>query len=386
MYHWDGQYEEQLTHLESAIADAQEIGERSLELNCRQHAANLRNRLGRSEGGLPTDPESRIASTGSDGDNLETELDRRWRAFKGLGSLVLSCRWTEVLGALETARIPNPAEETTFVRAGAATTYSLTGRFEEARSVIDRLFESRRYFAALWALNSSLDYWLSSGDLWYAERILKLCGQLRASPPYDRRTGAFARGHAALYCALLGRLGEAHQRFDAKDVPLLDGGHLVLGIAARYLDRIDLSVELLDPDCGFRAPPCHIGFRRLHCGLSLVERNGDRERARTLLCDALADAECYAIPPLASQARRALDTLDPAPTDRRSSRQPAMLTPREREVLALVAAGQSDKEIGGELSIGSKTVSNYVSRLLRKSRCGNRTELARWALDHRLAE
>jgi DNA-binding NarL/FixJ family response regulator len=63
-----------------------------------------------------------------------------------------------------------------------------------------------------------------------------------------------------------------------------------------------------------------------------------------------------------------------------------MLTPREREVLALVAAGQSDKEIGGELSIGSKTVSNYVSRLLRKGRCGNRTELARWALDHRLAE
>ena len=51
------------------------------------------------------------------------------------------------------------------------------------------------------------------------------------------------------------------------------------------------------------------------------------------------------------------------------------LTAREGEVLAEIAAGRSNKEIGASLACSARTVEVHVSSLLRKSRCGSRTEL-----------
>ena len=50
------------------------------------------------------------------------------------------------------------------------------------------------------------------------------------------------------------------------------------------------------------------------------------------------------------------------------------LTPREREVLALVAQGLPNKEIAARLSITQRTVKFYVSSILAKLEAGNRTE------------
>lgn len=50
------------------------------------------------------------------------------------------------------------------------------------------------------------------------------------------------------------------------------------------------------------------------------------------------------------------------------------LSPREREVLELVAAGLLNKEIGVELGISERTVKFHVSGLLNKLGAGNRTE------------
>ncbi|MFJ1704994.1 response regulator [Kitasatospora sp. NPDC088346] len=44
----------------------------------------------------------------------------------------------------------------------------------------------------------------------------------------------------------------------------------------------------------------------------------------------------------------------------------AQLTPREREILALVGEGRTNREIGQELYLAEKTVKNHVSRLLAK--------------------
>lgn len=52
------------------------------------------------------------------------------------------------------------------------------------------------------------------------------------------------------------------------------------------------------------------------------------------------------------------------------------LTPRELEILTLVARGRSNKEIGGDLSISEGTVKNHLYRIMRKTGFGNRTELA----------
>lgn len=55
---------------------------------------------------------------------------------------------------------------------------------------------------------------------------------------------------------------------------------------------------------------------------------------------------------------------------------PAVLTPREREILALVAQGRSNGEIGAQLFISTKTVSVHVSNILAKLGASRRTEAA----------
>ncbi|MER5388997.1 response regulator transcription factor [Saccharopolyspora sp. NPDC002686] len=61
-----------------------------------------------------------------------------------------------------------------------------------------------------------------------------------------------------------------------------------------------------------------------------------------------------------------------------------LLTPREREVLRLLARGYAYKEIASELFISVKTVETHVSSVLRKTQLSNRYELSRWASDRRL--
>ena len=60
------------------------------------------------------------------------------------------------------------------------------------------------------------------------------------------------------------------------------------------------------------------------------------------------------------------------------------LTPREREVLRLIARGYSYKEVARELEISVKTVETHVSSVLRKLQLSSRHQLARWASDRRL--
>ena len=58
------------------------------------------------------------------------------------------------------------------------------------------------------------------------------------------------------------------------------------------------------------------------------------------------------------------------------------LTEREREVLALLAAGRSNPEIGRALFISTKTASVHVSNILAKLGVSGRVEAA--AVAHRL--
>ena len=55
---------------------------------------------------------------------------------------------------------------------------------------------------------------------------------------------------------------------------------------------------------------------------------------------------------------------------------PATLTEREREVLALLAEGRTNRQIAGQLYISEKTVSVHVSNILAKLGVGRRTEAA----------
>ena len=60
------------------------------------------------------------------------------------------------------------------------------------------------------------------------------------------------------------------------------------------------------------------------------------------------------------------------------------LTPREQEVMRLLARGFAYKEIARRLTISIKTVETHASAVLRKLQLSNRNELARWAADRRI--
>ncbi|MCQ8194860.1 response regulator [Streptomyces rugosispiralis] len=58
------------------------------------------------------------------------------------------------------------------------------------------------------------------------------------------------------------------------------------------------------------------------------------------------------------------------------------LTEREREVLALIAEGRSNREIARALVLSEKTVKTHVSNILMKLDLADRTQAALWAVRH----
>jgi len=89
-------------------------------------------------------------------------------------------------------------------------------------------------------------------------------------------------------------------------------------------------------------------------------------------------------------ARHALQHLGAAPELTRIdalSRRPAVpggLTPRELEVLRLVAAGKSNQAIAAELFLSEKTVARHLSNMFVKLNVTSRTAAAAYAFDHGL--
>jgi DNA-binding NarL/FixJ family response regulator len=79
--------------------------------------------------------------------------------------------------------------------------------------------------------------------------------------------------------------------------------------------------------------------------------------------------------------------------DRRQQKQPpaalqtvTALTPREREVLKLIVAGLTSREIAAELRISFKTVVTHRSRIMDKLNVHDVASLVRCAIRNKLAE
>jgi DNA-binding CsgD family transcriptional regulator len=95
----------------------------------------------------------------------------------------------------------------------------------------------------------------------------------------------------------------------------------------------------------------------------------------------LADEPAWGV--LIGNVRHFLATGKPLPEGQGQavgSQAPAgQLTPREIEVLRLIAAGRSNQEIAQELVISFNTVTNHVKNILGKTGSNNRTEAASYA-------
>jgi DNA-binding NarL/FixJ family response regulator len=62
------------------------------------------------------------------------------------------------------------------------------------------------------------------------------------------------------------------------------------------------------------------------------------------------------------------------------------LTPREAEVLRLIAAGQSNREIARTLFVSEATVKTHVNRIFAKTGSRDRAQAMRYAYTHGYAE
>lgn len=107
-----------------------------------------------------------------------------------------------------------------------------------------------------------------------------------------------------------------------------------------------------------------------------------RERLGSEFGDAYAQGLGLDVADLVREVRTRLDEQAPdvaAPVDR-----PAGLSPREVEILRLVAGGESNQAIADRLVLSRRTVENHIANVYSKIGAANRVEATRFALDHGL--
>lgn len=165
------------------------------------------------------------------------------------------------------------------------------------------------------------------------------------------------RAHIERPFEIEGRAWEARLRAEQLRLEWLLGGPVDLSdLTGRWRATAGIFAELEQPHEEARA----------RTRLSAVLRaSGDAEGSRQ---------EAGIARDIAHQlhARPLLEELGVA----RSGLEAGVLTPREREILLLVASGRSNAEIGKQLFISGKTVSVHVSNVMAKLGAASRTEAA----------
>jgi DNA-binding CsgD family transcriptional regulator len=178
------------------------------------------------------------------------------------------------------------------------------------------------------------------------------------------------------------------------------------GSTARYLGLLATTLRrwqeaarhfeaALHAHARLEAWPWHARAQRDYAAMLLARgRAGDREQAVGLLTDALAAAQRIGMPRLTEQALELLERFDrprhAAPAHASPSRSesgppgaaplPDNLSEREGEVLRLLAAGQSNKEIAAALSLSVRTVEHHVANIYVKIDVHGRVEATAYAL------
>jgi DNA-binding CsgD family transcriptional regulator len=208
----------------------------------------------------------------------------------------------------------------------------------------------------------ALGHAAAARDRGLAEQARHLLDRLRGVAEKLKVSGPAEEAHRLTFAAEDTGAGAAAGVADADPGPAWDA-------AAQAWDRLDQPYELA---------------RALLRAAAAALNRGDRDGAAERLARAAPLADQLGAGPLrdrvGSLARRARLGLPSAPP---SGQAPAIpgLTARETEVLRLVAAGRSNRDIAAELFISAKTASVHVSNILAKLNAGSRTEAA--AIAHR---
>ena len=355
------------------------------------------------------------------GTDRATRLGRPW-APSGIDCRVLAAitahmsgDWQAADDLVDLSGTNPPALAEAALRAAGLLVSANRGRFAEAVE----LAGIRRYWSfdgmiAVTAVYAGIDLYGDAGDLAGAIAIhdegVAVLTEIWAMSSFDARIrlSALLLGHLATGAVTAGQA-------DRRD--LVDRGRQLLAAAQQthaeveaggtvgpetsaWFSRATAESARLSWIAGIEPPSVAELSRRWEAAVDGFARQGNpfeeaRSRARwaaALAADRSPQALEVAAPALAVAERlgalplqRELAALGlvgvPAPARRRAGSHAGRvdqqkLTPRESEILALVAQGRSNGEIGRRLFISAKTVSVHVSNILAKLGAAGRTEAA----------
>ncbi len=118
-------------------------------------------------------------------------------------------------------------------------------------------------------------------------------------------------------------------------------------------------------------------FQVLQAGAAgYVLKQSDSMEVLTAIRAALAGGS-FLSPPI---SRSVIDNYVQRAEARGRGQDAELLSPREREVLQLLAEGLSNQEIAGQLNISVKTVETHRSKIMKKLGVDNKTEMVKYAL------
>jgi DNA-binding CsgD family transcriptional regulator/tetratricopeptide (TPR) repeat protein len=163
----------------------------------------------------------------------------------------------------------------------------------------------------------------------------------------------------------------------------------ILGSLCDLLGRRNEAVDSFDHALSFCRRAGYLPELAMTCAdyAETLVRGGspaDVDHAGQLLDEGLGLCETLEMPLLEQRFRQQRELLGGSPPSRRSIADG--LTPREREVLRLVARGFTNAEIGERLFISPLTVARHIHNLLEKTGTANRAEAAAYAVRNGLTD
>lgn len=395
-----GRVEEGLEVAYRALAESGEYG--TIEDGCRAYI-NLVHDLyfaGRYE---------QAASVAADG--LEYARRRGQLSLSGasivgnwLAALIAAGQWTEAeeLAVRTKAMSGIPYEQIRWLPLAIG-----RGRTDDAHEMVARLLDETansaevqfrvvvlRYAAELAQLDGALarardmialgiEVAAASNDCFYRPHVFALGLQVEADAVAAAR-GAAREADIDAARARADELIDVAHEFAASLVPLPEPRCWLATAEAEYARAWgrDLPAEWAGVVAAWEeiGQPYRAAQARLRQADALLRARGDRDEAAALAGRALEEAARLGARPLADAARDLaargrLDLTMPA-TEPDDPLAPLKVTPRERDVLRLLAAGRTNREIGAELFISEKTASVHVTNLLRKLGVSSRVDAA----------
>jgi two-component system response regulator NreC len=178
---------------------------------------------------------------------------------------------------------------------------------------------------------------------------------------------------------------------DIEVIAETDSLQTVIGhLRARVPDVLVLDLDFPDEDSGVevldrmsrQAPDTSIVVLTMNDDPAFARRTLDNGAAGLVLKE-MADSDLPLAVREAAQGRSYVSPLLAAKLNG-VKLEPDGLTPREREVLRLIALGHTSVEVARKLELSPRTIETHRARIHRKLGLGTRAELVRYALRHDL--